>query len=504
MLGPLLCCFSLALRAGARPPQLNGCRNAVQLRAHPTQLGTASAASAVVVGGGPSGLATAYVLAKRGFHVTILERRAEPNPYEPQRAYLYLVDGRGQAFTDAAGLTAELASPAISVSSLNYTVTRIMPEGDRVVAVPPILDPSSTRPSYWISRAAFLGLLLRNLPKDVDTLFGAELNDVVRTDDGAIEVVAKVADGTEVRLRPSLLVGADGLSSIVRERCAAWAETADAFTPVVLPSPSSGLCYKMIRLPPSFRLDATDASVTAEPRKAYSIRPAARAPLGPTRLGLLPVADPKFPRTANVILPPEHPVWGLESAEDVRSWLRATFTALPMDEIVDASEAAAFATGRQGVNAALSDVMLLARALDDATAAAVPPPALTSLLTPSAAARLIERALPAYGKACAPEAEAVARIAQIGFPYQYPLTRERNPLARSLWFANFLVRTFVLAKLAPRIFAPAAIVLVQRPHLSYQAVWQTAQQTTRRLQAIATCVLAAVAWPWLRRVLWGA
>jgi len=540
MLGLLVCCFALALRAGAGPPQLND----VQLRAHPTQLGTASAASAVVVGGGPSGLATAYVLAKRGFHVTILERRAEPNPYEPQRAYLYLVDGRGQAFTDAAGLTAELASPAISVSSLNYTVTRIMPEGDRVEAVPPILDPSSTRPSYWISRAAFLGLLLRNLPKDVDTLFGAELNDVVHTDDGAIEIVATVADGTEVRLRPSLLVGADGLSSIVRERCAAWADTADAFTPVVLPSPSSGLRYKMIRLPPSFRLDATDASVTAEPRKAYSIRPAARAPLGPTRLGLLPVADPRFPRTANVILPPEHPVWGLKSAEDVRSWLRATFPALPMDEIVDASEAAAFATGRpgafpapcyspcqqlllpragivlvgdaihsfppdigQGVNAALSDVMLLARALDDATAAAVPLPPRTPLmplLTPSAAARLIERALPAYGKACAPEAEAVARIAQIGFPYQYPLTRERNPLARPLWFANFLLRTFVLAKLAPRIFAPAAIVLVQRPHLSYQAVWQTAQQTTRRLQAIATCVLAAVAWPWLRRALLGA
>jgi hypothetical protein len=84
------------------------------------------------------------------------------------------------------------------------------------------------------------------------------------------------------------------------------------------------------------------------------------------------------------------------------------------------------------------------------------------------------------------------------------LTRERNPLARPLWFANFLLRTFVLAKLAPRIFAPAAIVLVQRPHLSYQAVWQTAQQTTRRLQAIATCVLAAVAWPWLRRALLGA
>ena len=84
----------------------------------------------------------------------------------------------------------------------------------------------------------------------------------------------------------------------------------------------------------------------------------------------------------------------------------------------------------------------------------------------AAAMPLLRRALPAYGAAAAPEAEAVARIAQIGFPYQYPITRERNPLARPLWFANFILRSFVLSKLAPRIFAPAAIVLVQRPQPS--------------------------------------
>ena len=36
---------------------------------------------------------------------------------------------------------------------------------------------------------------------------------------------------------------------------------------------------------------------------------------------LLPVADPTFPRTANVILPPEHPVWALGSAEEAACML---------------------------------------------------------------------------------------------------------------------------------------------------------------------------------------
>ena len=110
----------------------------------------AEANTAVVAGGGPAGLATALILAQRGFDVTVLEKRAEPNPYEPQRAYLYLVDGRGQRFTDAAGLTEELASPATSVSSLNYTVTRCLPDGQREEAVPPILDLSSTFPRPFL------------------------------------------------------------------------------------------------------------------------------------------------------------------------------------------------------------------------------------------------------------------------------------------------------------------------------------------------------------------
>lgn len=484
------------------------------------------------MGGGPAGLATALVLSRRGFDVTVLEKRAEPNPYEPQRAYLYLVDGRGQRFTDAAGITEELASPTASVSSLNYTVTRCLPDGEREEAVPPILEPSD-RASYWIPRARFLALLNGALPPTVKTRFGSELHDVRKTADGGIEVVASCADGSELRLAPSLLIGADGLQSLVRQKCAEWSGAPSDFTPVVLPSPSSGLLYQMIKMPPDLRLDATDASITAQPRKAYSIRAAKDAPLGQTRLGLLPVADPEFPRTANVILPPEHPVWALRSGDEVLGWLRSTFKQLPVDDVISADEAAAFADGSpgafpapcysprqqlllpkagvalvgdaihafppdigQGVNSALADVMMLSEALDGAAAAGGgvgdgdgDDPMAT-----------LRHALPAYEAAAAPEAEAVARIAQVGFPYQYPITREKSPLQKIGWFANFFLRTFVLSKLLPRLFSPAAIVLVQRPQLSYAQVWRTAKQTTRRLQGLALVAALGAAWPLMRRL----
>lgn len=88
-----------------------------------------------------------------------------------------------------------------------------------------------------------------------------------------------------------------------------------------------------------------------------------------------------------------------------------------------------------------------------------------------------------------------------GLPLPVPdVTRERSPLQKAGWFANFLLRTFVLSKLLPRLFSPAAIVLVQRPQLSYAQVWRTAQRTTRRLQGLGLAAALAAAWPWLRRL----
>jgi 2-polyprenyl-6-methoxyphenol hydroxylase-like FAD-dependent oxidoreductase len=60
----------------------------------------------LIVGGGPSGLATALMLALRGWtNITVLEKRPAADYYEPDKSFNYLIDGRGQKMTDFLGLT---------------------------------------------------------------------------------------------------------------------------------------------------------------------------------------------------------------------------------------------------------------------------------------------------------------------------------------------------------------------------------------------------------------
>lgn len=51
----------------------------------------------LIVGGRPAGLATALMLAKRGWtNITVLEKRPTADYYEPDKSFNYLIDGRGQ------------------------------------------------------------------------------------------------------------------------------------------------------------------------------------------------------------------------------------------------------------------------------------------------------------------------------------------------------------------------------------------------------------------------
>ena len=68
----------------------------------------------------------------------------------------------------------------------------------------------------------------------------------------------------------------------------------------------------------------------------------------------------------------------------------------------------------------------------------------------------------------------------------------------SVHFMTAIVITYLI--LAPKLFTPAAIVLVQRAHLSYAQAWALAGRTTRRMQAIGLVAALGAAWPWLRRL----
>jgi 2-polyprenyl-6-methoxyphenol hydroxylase-like FAD-dependent oxidoreductase len=61
-----------------------------------------------------------------------------------------------------------------------------------------------------------------------------------------------LADGSE--LAPRLVLACDGLDSRVRNTLRQWSGDGASFDPVVLPSASSGLNYKMLLVPPSFEM----------------------------------------------------------------------------------------------------------------------------------------------------------------------------------------------------------------------------------------------------------
>ncbi|BBD69309.1 hypothetical protein NIES4072_33650 [Nostoc commune NIES-4072] len=83
--------------------------------------------------GGPSGLATALMLAKRGWiNITVLEQRVTADYYEPDKSFNYQIDGRGQKFIDFLGLTDKLSE--ISVPSTEFLLTNfggLSPQQDR-------------------------------------------------------------------------------------------------------------------------------------------------------------------------------------------------------------------------------------------------------------------------------------------------------------------------------------------------------------------------------------
>jgi 2-polyprenyl-6-methoxyphenol hydroxylase-like FAD-dependent oxidoreductase len=134
--------------------------------------------------------------------------------------------------------------------------------------------------------------------------------------------------GNTQRFAPKLLLGCDGMNSMVRHSLQDWAaedantssstsaangSSSSTFGMVEYPSLSTNLRFKVLQLPPNPAMK--DGTVLRNPsfcllagRKAKSIG----GP--PLRLGLLPIKDESAGRTANLITLPDHPVWGVRDA----------------------------------------------------------------------------------------------------------------------------------------------------------------------------------------------
>ena len=162
----------------------------------------------IVVGGGPVGVMTALLLARRGFSVQVLERA--PEVYDLPRAIV--MDDEIQRVFQNAGLLGELRAITTPLRGAEF----VRPDGERIIGteLPEDVDwPLGLHPSvtyYQPELEAFLReAAVRN---GVELQLGVEVSSVDQTADG----VTVLSDAGTVSAR--WLVAADGASSRIRKQ----------------------------------------------------------------------------------------------------------------------------------------------------------------------------------------------------------------------------------------------------------------------------------------------
>jgi len=469
---------------------------------------------AVIVGGGPAGFATALMLAKRGWsEITVLEKRPSADFYEPDKSFNYLIDGRGQKFTDLLGFTDKLSK--IGVPNTEFYLTEIKADGTCKTSKVPVVDPNR-KTAYWLPRRAFLQLLYQEIEENWQDSIRVVFNTKCVKIDPRVEenlgeskltiLTQEINTENVFKLETNLLVGCDGINSVVRETLDHWDNSGtNQFKMQLFPSASSGLKYKVLTLPPNFPLD-NNKSERAVCTMAYAIRSAFTDSQGGLSLGILPFADPNEPRTANIIRQPDDQIWKIQDGEQLYKFLESAFPQLPIPEIVSPEESERFAKSEggffpppqycsglhwlvsaknyssgvvllgdavhcfppdigQGVNSALEDVSILNQALSQTN-------------------DIISDALPLYQSWRSPDLKPLTRLAQTAFPWQY----NQDILRKRLWMINFLIR-FLLSRGLPFIFSPPAFILIQNHQLSYREIWNKAEKTSKVLYLLLGLIL---------------
>ncbi|WP_457032834.1 FAD-dependent monooxygenase [Kitasatospora sp. P5_F3] len=155
------------------------------------------AGTAVVVGAGIGGLATAIGLRRAGWQVSVLERRTELERY-------------GAAFALHSGAQAALdrlaVGKAVERRAVPYRGARIRNPQGRVLASLPLerMERKAGRPELLICRPYLIDILLAELDA-----FG----------DVSLKVGEQVTDVAALTADHDLVVGADGIRSTVRTHC---------------------------------------------------------------------------------------------------------------------------------------------------------------------------------------------------------------------------------------------------------------------------------------------
>lgn len=175
----------------------------------------------VIVGGGPVGLGAAEMLRRRGWNdIVVLERRLEAS-FESEKAYLYLLDGRGQRCTDPINITHDISQKSVASDVGFQYLNEILTTGELKRKKVPARIQGDIR-KFWIPRSTLLDIQLKHLKTNngdeskIQLKFGCSFESIRRDTNGSLVLQARDVSGDSISYTPDLIIGCDGMNSRVR------------------------------------------------------------------------------------------------------------------------------------------------------------------------------------------------------------------------------------------------------------------------------------------------